>query len=139
MQRNTSCPAWATSATGSTVLFKSSVGSCISLDCDPPLMRLRQLLRSKIHRATVTEANVDYVGSITIDRDLMERVGLVPGEHVHVWNVENGQRFETYAMPGERGSGVICANGAAAHRVRPGDKVIIASFVLTDEPVEPKM
>ena len=102
-------------------------------------MRLISLIKSKIHRATVTEANLDYIGSITIDRDLMERADLVPGERVHVWNVANGQRFETYTMPGERGSGVICVNGAAAHRVRKGDKVIIVSFVMTDERIEPRM
>jgi len=102
-------------------------------------VRLISVLKSKIHRATVTEANVDYVGSVTIDRDLMGRAGLVAGEKVHVWNVTNGGRLETYAMPGERGSGVICVNGAAAHHARPGDKVIIAAFVLTDEPVEPRM
>jgi len=102
-------------------------------------MRLLTLLKSKIHRATVTEANVDYVGSITIDRDLIERVELLPGELVHVWNVNNGQRFETYVLEGRRGSGIICVNGAAAHRVSVGDKVIIAAFALTDEPVEPKM
>jgi aspartate 1-decarboxylase len=102
-------------------------------------VRLITVIKSKIHRATVTDADLDYVGSITIDRDLIERAGLVPGEKVHVWNVTNGQRFETYVMPGERGSGIICVNGAAAHRVRVGDKVIIAAFVLTDEPVEPRM
>lgn len=102
-------------------------------------MRLISTIKSKIHRATVTDANLDYVGSITIDRELMERADLRAGEHVHVWNVTNGQRFETYVMPGERGSGVICINGAAAHRARTGDKVIIVSFVLTDEPVEPRM
>ncbi|NLC55419.1 MAG: aspartate 1-decarboxylase [Armatimonadetes bacterium] len=102
-------------------------------------MQLISLIKSKIHRATVTDANLDYVGSITIDRDLMERAGLVAGEHVHVWNVTNGQRFETYVLPGARESGIICINGAAAHRARAGDKVIIASFVLTDEPVEPRM
>ena len=102
-------------------------------------MQLRTLLKSKIHRATVTEANVDYVGSITIDRDLIEEVDLLPGELVHVWNVDNGQRFETYVMSGERGSGLICVNGAAAHRVEVGHRVIITAFVLADEPVEPKM
>ncbi len=102
-------------------------------------MRLITVIKSKIHRATVTDADLDYVGSITIDRDLIERADLVPGEKVHVWNVNNGQRFETYVMPGEHGSGIICVNGAAAHRVRVGDKVIIAAFVLTDEPVEPRM
>jgi aspartate 1-decarboxylase len=102
-------------------------------------MRLLTLLKSKIHRATVTEANVDYIGSITIDKDLIERADLVPGELVHVWNVNNGQRFETYVMEGARKSGIICVNGAAAHRVEVGHKVIITAFVLTDEPVEPQM
>lgn len=102
-------------------------------------MRLLTLLKSKIHRATVTEANLDYVGSITIDRDLMDRVDLQVGELVHVWDVDNGQRFETYVLPGERGSGVICVNGAAAHRVKVGDKVIITAFVQADEPVQPRM
>jgi aspartate 1-decarboxylase len=102
-------------------------------------MRLLTFLKSKIHRAIVTEANVDYVGSITIDRDLMDHVDLFPGELVHVWNVDNGQRFETYVMEGERGTGIICVNGAAAHRANVGDKVIITAFVLTDEPIIPKM
>lgn len=100
-------------------------------------MRLLTMLKSKIHRATVTEANVDYIGSITIDRDLIDRSGLVLNELVHVWNVDNGQRFETYVLGGERGSGTVCVNGAAAHRVDVGNRVIITSFVLTDEPIEP--
>lgn len=102
-------------------------------------MVLRTLLKSKIHRATVTEANVDYIGSITIDRDLIDRVDLVPGELVHVWNVDNGERFETYVMEAPSGSGIICVNGAAAHRVKIGHKVIITAFALTDEPIKPKM
>ena len=102
-------------------------------------MQLLSICKSKIHRATVTEANVDYVGSITIDRDLMERAGIQKGELVHVWNVANGNRFETYAVPGPKRSGVICVNGAAAHRCKPGDKVIIVAFVLTDEEITPKM
>ena len=102
-------------------------------------MRLRQLLKSKIHRATVTEADVNYVGSITIDQELMERADLWPGELVHVWNATNGERLETYVITGEPGSGVICMNGPAAHRIRVGDVVIVAAFALTDEPVEPKM
>ena len=76
-------------------------------------MRLLTLLKSKIHRATVTEADVNYIGSITIDRDLIDRVQLVPGELVHVWNVDNGERFETYVLEGEAHSGVIIVNGAA--------------------------
>jgi aspartate 1-decarboxylase len=102
-------------------------------------MRLRQLLKSKIHRATVTEANVDYVGSITIDQDLLERVDIWEGELVHVWNVDNGERFETYALLGNRGSGIVCVNGAAAHKVRVGDRVIVTAFALTEEKIVPKM
>lgn len=102
-------------------------------------MILRSLLRSKIHWARVTEAEVDYVGSIAIDADLIERADLMPGERVHVWDVENGQRFETYVIEAERLSGTICVNGAAAHRVGVGDRLIIAAFALADEPVEPRI
>ena len=102
-------------------------------------MRLLNLLKSKIHRATVTDADVNYVGSITIDPYLIERSGLVVGELVHVWNVDNGQRFETYVIEGVAGFGQIVVNGAAAHRVQVGHKVIIAAFCLSDEPVVPKM
>ena len=102
-------------------------------------MRLRQLLKSKIHRATVTEADVNYVGSITIDQELMERADLWPGELVHVWNATNGERLETYVITGEPGTGVICMNGPAAHLIRVGDVVIVAAFTLSDEPIEPKM
>ncbi len=102
-------------------------------------MVLRQVLKSKIHRATITEANVDYIGSITVDSDLMERVDLLPGELVHVWDLTNGERFETYAIAGEPGSGIICVNGAAALRVSTGHKVIIAAFALTDEPITPRI
>lgn len=100
---------------------------------------LRQLLKSKIHRATVTDANIDYVGSVTIDQDLMDACDLWPGELVHIWNIDNGKRFETYAIAGERGSGTICINGAAALHVSVGHKVIIAAFALTEEPVIPKV
>jgi aspartate 1-decarboxylase len=96
---------------------------------------LRQLLKSKIHRCTVTEANVDYVGSITIDEDLTEAVDLWPGELVHVWNIENGERFETYVLAGQRGSGVICLNGAAALRADVGHRVIVAAFGLSETPI----
>ena len=102
-------------------------------------MQLLTLLKSKIHRATVTDANADYVGSITIDQDLMERSGIRNGELVHVWNVINGKRFVTYAIPGEKRSGAICVNGAAAHLCKPGDKVIIVAFTLTDEDITPRM
>ncbi len=88
----------------------------------------RRLLKSKIHRATVTEADLNYPGSITIDLDLMELADIVEHEQVDVYNVTGGERFTTYAIPGEPGSGVICINGAAAHLARPGDLVIIASY-----------
>jgi aspartate 1-decarboxylase len=93
----------------------------------------RKLLRGKIHRATVTGADLHYEGSVTIDQELMDRCDLLDHEAVHVWNVTNGERFETYAIPGRRGSGVICVNGAAAHKVRKGDLVIIAAFSWMDE------
>jgi len=89
---------------------------------------MRTMLRGKIHRATVTGANVDYEGSATIDVDLLERADILPHEQVDVWNVSNGERFQTYAMAGPRGSGVVCINGAAAHRAAEGDIVIIAAF-----------
>ena len=94
---------------------------------------MRKMLRAKIHRATVTQANVDYEGSITIDRRLMEATDLLPNEAVCVWNVTNGNRFETYAVEGRPDSGVVCVNGAAAHLVRPGDLVIIAAFTWLEE------
>ncbi len=96
-------------------------------------MTTRKMLRAKIHRATVTEANVDYEGSITIDRRLMDVTDLLPNEAVCVWNVTNGNRFETYTVEGEPDSGVICVNGAAAHLVSPGDLIIIAAFTWLDE------
>ena len=102
-------------------------------------MRLLNVLKSKIHRATVTEADLNYIGSITIDVDLIERVGLVPGELVHVWDANNGERLETYVIAGERGKGDIIMNGPAAFRIKAGHTVIIAAFCLTDEPVEPRM
>ena len=93
----------------------------------------RKLLRGKIHRATVTGADLHYEGSVTIDQDLMDGCDLVTHEAVHIWNVTNGERFETYVIPGRRGSGVVCVNGAAAHKVRKGDLVIIAAFSWMDE------
>lgn len=90
---------------------------------------LRMMLNSKIHRATVTEADLNYVGSITIDQDLLDAVGMLPNEKVHVVNNNNGARFETYIIAGARGSGVICVNGAAARLVQKGDIVIILSYV----------
>jgi len=94
---------------------------------------MRKMMRAKIHRATVTEANVDYEGSITIDRRLMDATDLLPNEAVCVWNVTNGNRFETYAVEGPPDSGVVCVNGAAAHLVRAGDLVIIAAFTWLEE------
>lgn len=94
----------------------------------------RQMMKAKIHRATVTEANLNYVGSITIDQDLMELVDILPDEKVQIVNNNNGARFETYTIPGPRGSGVICLNGAAARLVQPGDQVIIINYgFMTDE------
>lgn len=94
----------------------------------------RMMMKSKIHRATVTEANLQYVGSITIDSELMEQADILPNEKVQIVNNNNGARFETYVIPGERHSGVICLNGAAARQVQVGDQVIIISYgVLTDE------
>ena len=93
----------------------------------------RKLLRAKIHRATVTGADLDYEGSVTLDRELMDLADLVDYEAVHIWNVTNGERFQTYAIPGERHSGVVCVNGAAAHKVSKGDLVIIAAFSWMEE------
>ncbi|MCM3709752.1 aspartate 1-decarboxylase [Sporosarcina luteola] len=94
----------------------------------------RMMMNSKLHRATVTEANLNYVGSITIDSDLLEAAGMLPNEKVHIVNNNNGARFETYIIAGKRGSGVICVNGAAARLVQKGDIVIIISYVyVTDE------
>ena len=90
----------------------------------------RTMMKGKIHRATVTEANLNYVGSITIDEDLMDLVDILPNEKVQIVNNNNGARFETYTIPGPRGSGVICLNGAAARLVQPGDTVIIISYVM---------
>lgn len=87
-----------------------------------------EVLKSKIHRVTVTEACLDYIGSITIDRDLMDAAGIIPGERVYIVNNNNGARLDTYTIPGDRGSGVICLNGAAARLVQPGDIVIIMSY-----------
>lgn len=94
---------------------------------------VRYMLKSKIHRATVTEARVDYVGSITIDSELMERADLTPYEKVLVADVDNGARLETYVIEGPPGSGVVCMNGAAARLVAKGDKVIVMSFAGYDE------
>ncbi|KRF12236.1 aspartate 1-decarboxylase [Paenibacillus sp. Soil787] len=94
----------------------------------------RTMMKAKIHRATVTEANLNYIGSITIDEDLIDLVGMLPNEKVQIVNNNNGARLETYIIPGPRGTGVICLNGAAARLVQTGDTVIIISYaMMTDE------
>ena len=93
----------------------------------------RTMLKCKLHRATVTEADVDYEGSITIDSELLHMADMLPYEKVDVYDITNGNRLQTYAIEGEPGSGVICINGAAAHLIKPGDLVIICSYVQVDE------
>lgn len=100
---------------------------------------LLNMYKGKIHKALVTEANLNYVGSITIDRDLMDGAGMLEGERVQIVNNFNGERIETYVIEGERGSGVICLNGAAARRVQPGDEVIIISYCWIEEKEAPKL
>lgn len=90
-------------------------------------------MKGKIHRATVTEANLHYVGSVTIDTELLKAVDILPNEKVQITNNHNGARLETYVIPGEAGSGVICLNGAAARLVQPGDQVIIISYAMVAE------
>jgi aspartate 1-decarboxylase len=90
-------------------------------------MRLN-VFKSKIHRATVTHADLEYEGSVTVDSDLLDAAEILPYEAVHIWNVTRGSRLVTYALPGPRGSGAICVNGAAAHLNKPGDRVILATF-----------
>jgi aspartate 1-decarboxylase len=94
---------------------------------------LRRMLKSKIHRATVTRTALHYEGSITIDSTLLDAAEILPHEAVWIWNVNNGERFETYALPGNRGSGEICLNGAAARKAEPGDLIIIATFGWMEE------
>ena len=91
-----------------------------------------QVLKSKIHRVTITEANLEYIGSITIDEDLMEAANIIESEKVHIVDNNNGERFETYVIKGERGSGTICVNGAAARRVQRGDTIIIMAYAFID-------
>ncbi|MCA1009440.1 aspartate 1-decarboxylase [Halobacillus halophilus] len=93
----------------------------------------RTMMKSKIHRARVTEANLNYVGSITIDQNILDEVGILPHEKVQIVNNNNGARLETYVISGERGSGVVCLNGAAARLVQPDDIVIIVSYAMVDE------
>ena len=94
---------------------------------------IRTMLKSKIHRATVTEANIEYEGSVTIDRDLLDAADLRQYEQVDIWNCTNGNRLTTYVIEGRRGSGDICINGAAAHLIKPLDLVIIASWTQVDD------
>jgi aspartate 1-decarboxylase len=100
---------------------------------------MRWLMRSKIHNAAVTEANLAYVGSITIDEDLIDRAGLWAGEKVMVVSNTSGARLETYVIAGPRGLGGICVNGAAAHLIGAGEQIIVMGFELTDAPVTPKV
>ena len=93
----------------------------------------RHMLKSKIHRATVTDASLHYVGSLTLDADLMDAAGLLPGEQVHIVDINNGARLETYIIEGPRNSGSVCINGAAARLFHPGDLVIIIGYGLMDE------
>ena len=91
-----------------------------------------EVVKSKIHRVTVTEANLNYIGSITIDEDLLDAANLIANEKVYIADNNNGERFETYIIKGERGSGVICLNGAAARKAQPGDIIIIMSYAMMD-------
>jgi aspartate 1-decarboxylase len=93
----------------------------------------RHMMKSKIHRATVTDANLDYEGSLTIDRDLLDAADILPNEQVHVWDVTNGARLVTYALAGPRGSGTMVVNGAGAHLIKPGDTIIVATYAEMDD------
>lgn len=99
---------------------------------------MRELLQSKIHKATVTQADINYVGSVTIDQDLLDKCDLWVGQKVLIVSNTSGARLETYVIAGARGSGVICINGAAAHLIKKGEEVIIIGFEFSEKPVEPK-
>ena len=99
---------------------------------------MRELLSGKIHKATVTEANIEYIGSITIDEQLMERANLWEGQKVMIVSNTSGARLETYCIKGKSGSGYICMNGAAAHLIKKGEEIIIIGFTFSDKPIEPK-
>jgi aspartate 1-decarboxylase len=101
-------------------------------------MTLRSICSAKIHRAPITDANIDYIGSILLPPDLMDMVDIVEGQQVAVWDITNGARLETYAIRGSAGSLDVIINGAGAHLIHKGDKVIVAAFVLTDEAIKPK-
>ena len=98
----------------------------------------RMMMKSKIHRATVTETNLDYEGSLTIDEDLLHAADILPNEQIHVWDVTNGARLVTYALAGARGTGIVCVNGAGAHLIKPGDVVIIATYTETARTAPPR-
>jgi aspartate 1-decarboxylase len=100
---------------------------------------MRWVLRSKIHKATVTEAYISYIGSITIDQDLMDLVGFIPGEKVMVTSNTSGARLETYIIPGARSSGMVCMNGASAHVIKTGEEVIVMGFELSDTTIPQKI
>ena len=100
---------------------------------------MRWVMRSKIHKAIVTQADLNYVGSITIDQNLLDAAGLWPGEKVLVVSNTSGARLETYTIAGERGQGDVCVNGAAAHLIGKGEEIIIMGFELTEQPIEPKV
>lgn len=100
---------------------------------------MRWILRSKIHKARVIETNLNYVGSITIDEELMEKAGFWPGEKVLVTGNTSGVRLETYVIPGEKGSGLVCINGSATYLVKTGEEIIIMGFELTDKPIKAKV
>ena len=117
-------------------VWTAAAVSCIILGWAILIYDMRWILRSKIHRATVTEADVNYIGSITIDRDLIDRAGFWPGEKVRVVSNSSATRLETYVIAGESGSGKICMNGAAALLIKSGEEVIIMGFELTSEPIE---
>lgn len=99
---------------------------------------MREVLQSKIHQATVTQADLEYIGSITIDSALMEKIDLWPGQKVLIVSNTSGARLETYVIEGERNSGMICINGAAAHLVKKGEEIIIIAFAMSDKPIEAK-
>ena len=99
---------------------------------------MRFVLRSKIHKAIVTDANLNYIGSITIDEDLIERAGFWPGEKVLIASNTTGARLETYVIKGKKGSGIICMNGASSHIIKKGEEIIVMGFELTDKPITPK-
>ncbi len=99
---------------------------------------MKEILCSKIHKAIVTEANLEYVGSITIDKELMEKVGFLPGQKVLVVSNTSGARLETYVIRGKRNSGIICMNGAASHLIKKHEEIIIMGFEITDKPIKPK-